>query len=745
MAQKAGPQAVAARPERARPTRVQPRAPVSLKLDSATGSVAVVAAPAGYGKTAQVATWAASDRRPVAWVALDRCDDDPDLLLLDVERALVAAAGIEAGRLPTSPSLRHHAAMAAPRLARVLDEVRSAFILVFDDAHTISNPAAVELLNAVVQHAPPLATVVVIGRTQPPLALARQHGHARVVQVGVEDLAVGVDEARAILDAVGLRPDDAELGRVVRRTGGWPVGIRLAGIDHQLSGRDGDRDLLTGLDPFIAAYLREEWLEGLPDEEQDFLRQVSVLEWMSASLCDELLQRTDSGALLHQLHVGRLALLPMERRGDVFRMHELLRDVLQDDFERSDAPALRRAHARARALFEARGDVPSAVDHAFRAGELDVAERLVVEHGVLFHTNGRGATVAGWIERFPAGHVSQRPGLALVASLAALSAGDGASALAWIRFAEASVAPTESDRPDHDIELKVAVLRALISPASTLVDLADAQQGCDELGPGVWRAAACYAIGALRFSSGDLAGATDALVQGAAEAHVVSAPGIEASCRAHLAIAAEGAGDQARAVALAREARELAHAKGVITMPTLVIVSAASALAQALSGHPDRAREDLAAASRALAHLEGVAGWANVQARIAMAKASLLVDDRGMTRTFIEEAAGLVEGQPDASQPRAQISALEAQLEQAVESLPSGPSALSSAEVRVLHHLHTTMTHEEIAARLYVSRNTVKSHASAIYRKLGVSSRRQAVEVARTAGLLPPDGGRPPA
>ena len=131
-----------------------------------------------------------------------------------------------------------------------------------------------------------------------------------------------------------------------------------------------------------------------------------------------------------------------------------------------------------------------------------------------------------------------------------------------------------------------------------------------------------------------------------------------------------------------------------------------------------------------------MATWSNVQCRLALARASLMLGDRVGARTFVEEAEQMVAETPTPSRSGVQLAELHERLDRTASSLPYGPSSLTTAELRVLHFLPTNLTLAEIAQRLYVSRNTTKTHAATVYRKLGVSSRDEAVELARAAGLL---------
>ena len=137
---------------------------------------------------------------------------------------------------------------------------------------------------------------------------------------------------------------------------------------------------MSGRETSVAEYLESEWLWGLTADEREVLTRVSPLEWLSGPLCNQVLDRNDAGEVLHRVFHDRMLLIPLDRRGDAYRMHGLLRDALQAHFERADAEGVRRVHLRASAWFEAAGDIDRAVHHAVAAGDFDLAERLVVTH-----------------------------------------------------------------------------------------------------------------------------------------------------------------------------------------------------------------------------------------------------------------------------------------------------------------------------------------------------------------------------
>jgi LuxR family maltose regulon positive regulatory protein len=395
-------------------------------------------------------------------------------------------------------------------------------------------------------------------------------------------------------------------------------------------------------------------------------------------------------------------------------------------------------YARASGWFERTGDIDRAVHHALRADDLARAERLVSEHGPLYHTSGRSQTVKRWLDAIPKPYVLDSPGLCLAAAITSLGIGDGEASSSWSRFAEHALAHGHGD-PNGEIGLRLLVFRSMLDVDDIDVSLASATRACDELPPGLWRGVALMTRGALNFELGDDDAAIEMLSKGASDLHVVGAPTVEAVCRAHLSIVLGERNQWSRALDVARAARQLMRDRELEHMPTLAVVTAASAVAEAMDGDPEAARSEILLTRGHLAFLHSVVNWHHLQARIALAHASLLIGDLVGARTLLAEAESLLQHRAEAQRPKEQVAELASQLRSARGVLACGPSALTTAELRVLHYLPTNLTHEEIARRLYISRNTAKSHSAAIYRKLGAASRSEAVELARTSGLLAVD------
>jgi LuxR family maltose regulon positive regulatory protein len=721
------------------------RSPVLDRLEGTTASVVVVHAPPGYGKTTSVAAWVQHQHRPVRWIELDRADNDPAELLAILVRALSEVTDFDPSGFSTVVgSHEQYSTTVAPRLARSIRRCHQPFVLVLDDAHVVQHQPSLDLIDAVVHHVPQHARVVIIGRAEPRLPLARLRVDSAIEEITSVDLALDVTEANELLAGFGLTLDDAEVGRLVSATEGWPVGLRLAA--QALLADNGDIDELgerpLGHDHVVRDYVREEWLGGLDTDALAFLVQASWLDALSAPLCDVVLERSDSARMLDRLHSNDLLVIPLGRRGDEYLMHSLLRAVLLDESERSQRDHRRSVEQRASVWYESVGDVDRAIDFSLRARNVARAEQLAEQYGPDRLATGRVGTVQQWLDMFPRPQLLASSPLCLLAAAATVALGQADTTLTWLEFGR-QAAESAGDTPAAQARSRIAALRSMAVATVDDDELDGAARAHGELAPGIWHAVACCGSGWLSAWTGDNERATRLLAEGAAEAQVTGAVTIEMQCRASLAVLWWTAGRHDQAAASARAARTLMREHELEELPTLVITTAMSALVEASDGDPATAHAEIALTRRNLVYVRNVGMWPNVQSRLALAQASLLLNDRVGARILADEAAALVAQAPATAGPRRQLAELLEQLERSREALPYGPSSLTTAELRVLHFLPTNLTLSDIAERLYVSRNTAKSHAAAVYRKLGVASRGEAVDLARAVGLLASDVADP--
>ena len=215
----------------------------------------------------------------------------------------------------------------------------------------------------------------------------------------------------------------------------------------------------------------------------------------------------------------------------------------------------------------------------------------------------------------------------------------------------------------------------------------------------------------------------------------MSAPQVHALCLAQLALLALEDHDPEGAARLATRARSQIARYGLARYPTSALVLAVSALVRAQRGRVEDAREDARAAAELLERLIDFAPWYEAEVQLVLGRAAARLSDVGETRLRLAEARRLVVRLPEAVEMQRRLREAEADLE-ALSAVASLPLSLTTAELRILHFLPTHLSFREIAERTHVSANTVKTQANAVYRKLDVRSRSEAVTRARELGLL---------
>lgn len=731
---------------RARSTLVA-RSRLDHLYDGATGSVIRVLAPGGYGKSSLAARWVAGEDRAVAWVDLERIDNDPTALTFTLGRALAGVADLAVETLPIAPpDSRGFLDTVVPAFGALLGECRTPFVLVLDDVHHVDGEPASAVLAALAENVPPESTLVLCGRAHSlDGAVGRLRLHPGVVDVTAGELALDAGEAGQLLAAMGVELEQPALAELVEGFEGWPAGLRLAGLVLR-TGEDATSVSLEQVSQasFVTDYVRAEWIGDLELDDAAFLGEVACLGRFTGEMCDAVLGRRGSTERLRQLHRRELVVLPLDRRDEWYRMHSLLRHALQSDLAASDRSRWRAVHLEAAQWWEERGDIDLAFEHAVEIGDLARAERLVADHGGDYFAKGLRSTVRRWLSSLPAERVASSPALVVMSAFDAMHGADGRRAQYWCtrltRLAERAAADrTDADRTDADrapapqVWAEVAVMRAAVEQRPAAELLAIGENAADDL-DGTWRAFACFALGGLHILVDDER-ADDVLAEGVAEAERVGAQMLRANCLAASAVMAELRGARDRAMATATTASKIFRTERAELETTMAMVAAVSAVVEARTGNRDIAADLVAASRMHLRVFESLAPWLNVLARLALVDSVLVLGDRATAHTLLGELDHHLRLEPTGHGAERHVDAQRA----AAASL-SGAGlpvvSLTPAELKVLRYLPTNLSLGDIATRLFVSRNTVKSHTAAIYRKLGATSRRDAVDTARHAGLV---------
>jgi LuxR family transcriptional regulator, maltose regulon positive regulatory protein len=715
---------------------VVPRDALLHRLTATDAPITAIIAPAGYGKTTLLAQWAERHPGPVAWVSVDDADNDPAVLCAHLA---VAVDRIEPVGGPVFAALASHRppVTLGTRLLAALEACAQPIVVALDHLESLTNPACIDLIGEIAAGLPPGVRLALCSREQGTLPLARLRVDGRLMEIGARDLALDVAEASGLMEGVELHLVPEDLEELVARTEGWPAGLYLAALALRAGPvQPGSLPSFTEEDRFLSDYLHAEILDRVSPEDAEFLLRTSMLESLSGSLCDATLDTRGSADRLRQMEDRNLLVVPLDGHRKWYRYHRLLRELLRAELERRHPQAVDELHRRAASWCEDHGRPEEALHYAQAAGDTEQMTRLL---SVLFQpvwASGRADTVMRWL-RWLADQdlLDLHPALTVHGSLMYALMGRPVEAEMWWTAAERSL--TLTDLPDgSSMDSLRAYLRSFLCREGIATMRSDAINSYQGLGPtSPYRASMLYAEGLatrLEGSSDD----ADAIFSRALEAaRVHGATPVAAMVLAERGAIAAERDDWVEATELGEQAMALLGDGTFDEYWTSAFVFAWGARIASHAGHVELAHERLASAARLRPLLTYALPVVSVETLAEMARTYIALADPAGARAVLRQARDILQQRPDLGPLGPQVEQLRAQLDSSA-SAPGGASSLTAAELRLLPLLATHLNLREIADRLYVSRNTVKSQTISVYRKLGVSSRSEAITRLHELGLL---------
>ena len=707
-------------------------------LASEATPIVCVVAPAGYGKTTLLAQWAARRGGRVAWVSVDRRDNDPVVLLTYLAVALDRVEPIdqEVFQALASPGVSVVATV-VPRFASAISAMTEPVAVVLDHVELLESQECLDAVAELAMRLPKGSQLVLASRRTPPVPVALLRAQGQMVEVGVAELVMDEQEAGALLEGAGAGLAEAEVAELVGRTEGWPVGLYLAALAVKAGGQQHYSGLgFTGNDRFMADYLRSELLAHLPPELMTFLTRTAVLERMSGPLCDAVLQLSGSGRVLESLEDSNLLVVPLDRHRQWYRYHHLFGELLLAELERREPELIPELHLRAAVWCEANGLAELATDHAQAAGDSDRVAGLVAGLIQPTYAAGRVDTARRWLAWFEDQKlVDQYPPVAVLGAWIQALVGRPAGAERWADAAERGSA--SGTLPDGStMESYLAMLRGLLCRNGLAQMKADTQAAMAGLAPASpWRATMLLLEGVADLLDGRPDQADPILAQAVELATATGALPVASTALAERAIVAMGRQQWREATTLADQALAMLQTgrlNDYFMSPLIHTVAAHTTLHR---GDVPRAKEHLVQAARRRPLLTYAIPPVAVQTLLELGRAYLILDDAVGARTVLRQARGILQLRPDLGVLPPQTDELHAKLDTIGGGVP-GVSALTTAELRLLPLLATHLNFLEIGQRLYISKHTVKTQVISIYRKLGVSSRSQAVQRLEELGLL---------
>jgi LuxR family maltose regulon positive regulatory protein len=714
------------------------RSRVAERLRAAeTASVVSIVAPAGYGKTTVLAQWAATKAPRVAWLSVDDRDNDPAVLLTYLAVAVDRVEPIEA-RIFRSLALPGAGVADVARLGSAIAAMHRPIAIVLDNAEALVSRECQDMVAELSIRLPAASQIALASRRELPLPVPRLRANRGIAEIGVTDLAMDEPEARALLEAAGVDVTAADVGALVERTEGWPVGLYLAALAVNVGGDPVEvATTFTGDDRFMGDYLRAEFLDRVSRADAAFLTRSSILERMCGPLCDVTVGSKRSAQVLDRLERSNLLLIPLDRRGEWYRYHHLFRELLHAELVRREPETLAELHARAASWYELDGQPEAAVTHAQRSGDDDRVARLVLQLANPVWASGRVDTVLRWMEWFAAnGLIERHPAIALHGALIYALVGRPGDAERWATAAERTT--FDGRLPDgNTMAGSLAYLRALLcreGPEQMRTDAMDALAGLGPTSP--YRATMLYAQGLAALLEGDPAEADLLFSRAIEEASSAGVIPFVTLVLAERGIVATERDDWPVARRLAAEALATMRAHDLDDYWTSALVYAWAARVAARQGDVAQARELALRAARLRPLLTHALPVVSVQALLELARAYISLGDHGGAQASLSQIGDVLRYRPQLGDLARQADEVRSQLATSSGEM-LGLSALTTAELRLVPLLPTHLSLVEIGQRLYISRHTVKTHAISVYRKLGVSTRSEAIERLQQLGLAP--------
>lgn len=458
-----------------------PRPRLSDRLNEAlAGKLTLISAPAGYGKTTAVENWIKRLDRPVAWLSLDEWDNDPfqflHYLVATLQQVDDKIGQTVVKAMQSNPSVPIKTLIS--KLINELASVQDPFVLVLDDYHTIFEITIHEAVSVLLRRQPLGMHIVLMTREDPPLLLTKLRVSGEMVEIRARELTFTRSEADKFLNTVmGLGLSQEEVDLLEGRAEGWIAGLLMAA--HTLQSAN-DRWVFlrnfAGDDRHVMDYLIDEVLAGLPTETQEFLLKTSVLDRMSAPLCEVVLEGNSSlercQLMLEQLEKANLFTIPLDHNRQWYRYHHLFAELLQRQLQLQSPEEVINIHHRAGEWYDANGYVTQAIHHAQACEDQERVLDLIEAHGLAMLSGAKVRMVRGWFENLPMDMIRPRPFLCVLLAwtdLLTQYSDPPKTVDEWLQEAERALMTEQesSDSKDrgknHQVKVHIRIIRALLA------------------------------------------------------------------------------------------------------------------------------------------------------------------------------------------------------------------------------------------------------------------------------------------
>ena len=428
----------------------------------------LISAPAGFEKTTLLVEWIRQKKIPVAWFSVDKKDNDPVHFLIYVIAGLqtlepdIGKAALTLSQSPQPPPLES----ILINLINDISCIPTNATLVFDDYHAVDATPIHDLIAFLLDHLPEHMHLVMATRSDPPLLLARLRSQNQLTELRAADLSFTTNETADLFKkGMNLQLSTNDIQLLETRTEGWIAGLQLAALS--LHGRKDPSNFLKtfkGDHRYIADYLTEEVLNRQPEQLRNFLLQTSILERLSASLCDAVTGQDNSRQVLNKLENANMFVIPLDEERCWYRYHHLFADLLEQRLRLKQGDLVAELHRRASQWFAKNGFKNEAVDHALIAQDYPQAAQLIEEIAEIEWDRARESRLLQWFKKLPDEEIDANPKLCIFYARELFKSGYLDDAEKRLHAAEHMLESTSiSDVNKEGLLGRIAVIRAYMS------------------------------------------------------------------------------------------------------------------------------------------------------------------------------------------------------------------------------------------------------------------------------------------
>ena len=703
-------------------------------------SLTLVAAPAGHGKTTEVRAWCAELDAALAWVTLDASDNDPVVFWRYVATAVDRVrSGLGRRALRLLDEASDPIELVVDALMDAVAVLEGELVIVLDDLQAVVSEECLSSVDYVVGRLPPNVHLVLLTRVDPALRLPRLRAAGALVEVRGADLAFTNAEAHELLVGLGhLELGAEEIDALVERTEGWPAALVLAWLWLRTA-EDPARAVLAfrGDHRFVADYLSREVLAALDEDSRALLHGAAVLGEFTAELCDGVLDRTDSAARLDELADSNLFVLRLEQ-GEWFRVHSLFADYASAQLARFDPHAPTSIHRRAAVWLRSRGLPVESVEHAAKAGDDELVADVLSECHLNLIRTGASRTLLRWVRTLPEDRIVGHPELAVAAGTAAMLVGGSTLERRRLLALADESRGGRPEQPDAYVEAAALMVRAVTIDGGVRQAVLDGRRAVSlaEAGASEILTATLAATAHALFFAGELDDAWTAAMRTLEQPAIERAVPSRVIARSTLALVAAMRGRLSSAREHAEKAKAATGQIGSSRGWLGANASAALGAVLAAQGTVIEAEHELSFAERFFT--DELATVHHTWLLVLLARVRLRRGRLEQAEATLRSAREALRELSDSGLVSTLAEAVGRELEAASDRAAGGEvlEPPSEAEHAVLSLLVSDLSVREIGERLFLSQNTIRSHRRALYQKLGVHSRADAVARATAVGLL---------